>query len=51
MMAAQKDQAGAYRQAGSDLPQAVLDTMDQMISGQVLDGPAEAAARAANWKK
>lgn len=42
-------QQGAYRQAGSALPAAVLDAIDQRIAGHALDAEAERAARAGGW--
>lgn len=41
---------GAYRQAGSALPAAVLDAIDQRIAGPALDAQAERAARARGWQ-
>jgi hypothetical protein len=41
---------GAYRQAGSALPAAVLDAIDQRIAGQALDAQAERAARERGWQ-
>lgn len=41
---------GAYRQAGSDLPPAVLRAVNDSISGDPLDSSAEAAARARGWR-
>jgi hypothetical protein len=43
-------QQGAYRQAGSALPAAVLDAIDQRIAGPALDAQAERAARARGWQ-
>jgi hypothetical protein len=43
-------QAGDYRQAGSALPAAVLDAIDQRIEGAALDAEAERAARARGWQ-
>jgi hypothetical protein len=43
-------QQGAYRQAGSALPAAVLDAIDQRIAGRALDAQAERAARARGWQ-
>lgn len=45
----QQEQAGAYRQAGSAMPAAVLDAIDQRIAGAALDAPAERAARDRGW--
>jgi hypothetical protein len=44
------EQAG-YRQAGSDMPAAVLDAIDQRIAGASLDAAAERAARAQGWQR
>jgi len=41
---------GAYRQAGTDLPPAVLDAIDARIAGKPLDAAGEEAARAQGWK-
>jgi len=49
MAQAEQAQAGAYRQAGSALPAAVLDAIDQRIAGGTLDAPAERAARDRGW--
>jgi hypothetical protein len=43
------EQAGAYRQAGSAMPAAVLDAIDQRIAGGTLDAPAERTARDRGW--
>jgi hypothetical protein len=43
--------AGAYRQAGSEMPQVVLDAIDQRIDGAGLDGAAERAAVKKGWKR
>ncbi|NML61160.1 hypothetical protein HHL21_08715 [Massilia sp. RP-1-19] len=43
--------AGAYRQAGSEMPPVVLDAIDTRISGQTLDAKAEEAARARGWQR
>jgi hypothetical protein len=43
------EQAG-YRQAGSAMPAAVLDAIDQRIAGSSLDAAAERAARAQGWQ-
>jgi hypothetical protein len=43
------EQAG-YRQAGSGMPAAVLDAIDQRIAGSSLDAAAERAARAQGWQ-
>lgn len=42
---------GGYRQAGSDMPAAVLDAIDQRIAGASLDAAAERAARAQGWRR
>ncbi|WP_075793534.1 anti-sigma factor [Massilia putida] len=42
--------AGGYRQAGSALPAAVLEAIDERIAGKPLDAAAEEAARARGWK-
>lgn len=44
-----EERAGAYRQAGSAMPAAVLDAIDQRITGGTLDAPAERAARDRGW--
>lgn len=49
MAQAEQEQAGAYRQAGSAMPAAVLDAIDQRIAGGTLDAPAERAARDRGW--
>ena len=41
----------AMRQAGSALPRAVLDAVDQQIRGEALNADGERAARAAGWKR
>lgn len=41
---------GAYRQAGTELPPAVLDAIDARIAGKPLDAAGEEAARARGWK-
>jgi hypothetical protein len=41
---------GAYRQAGTELPPAVLDAIDARIAGKPLDAAGEEAARAQGWK-
>ena len=43
--------AGEYRQAGSALPAAVLDAIDERIVGQALDANAERAALKQGWKR
>lgn len=42
---------GAYRQAGSELPPAVLDAIDQRIAGPALDAGAEQAAQRKGWRR
>jgi hypothetical protein len=42
---------GEYRQAGSAMPAAVLDAIDQRIAGQALDAKAERAAAQQGWKR
>jgi hypothetical protein len=44
-------QGGAYRQAGSATPGAVLDAIDQRIAGSTLDATAERAARGHGWER
>jgi hypothetical protein len=41
---------GQYRQAGSDLPAAVVKTVADAIAGDPLDASAESQARAAGWR-
>ena len=41
---------GAYRQAGTGLPPAVLDAIDARIAGKPLDAAGEEAARAQDWQ-
>jgi hypothetical protein len=49
--AAWAPQASAdYRTAASAVPPAVLAAVDSMSSGEVLDAPAERAARDRGWK-
>jgi anti-sigma factor RsiW len=43
--------AGEYRQAGSALPAAVLEAIDDRIVGQALDANAERAALKQGWKR
>ena len=43
--------AGEYRQAGSALPAAVLEAIDDRIVGQALDASAERAALKQGWKR
>jgi len=42
---------GAYRQAGSELPAAVLAAIDERIVGQALDAKAEKAAQQQGWTR
>lgn len=44
-------QEGGYRQAGSALPPAVLDAIDERIEGAPLDAAGEQAARSQGWRK
>jgi anti-sigma-K factor RskA len=46
----EKAEQGGYRQAGSAMPAAVLDAIDQRIAGASLDASAERAARAGGWQ-
>ncbi len=41
--------AGAYHQAGSEIPKPVLQAVDDNIAGDPLDAHAEAATRDKNW--
>lgn len=50
VLAEGESRQGAYRQAGSALPAAVLDAIDQRIAGAALDARAERAARARGWR-
>lgn len=43
--------AGAYRQAGSEMPPAVLEAIDERIVGQALDANAEKAALKQGWTR
>ena len=43
--------SGQYRQAGSALPRAVLQAVDEQIAGEPLDASGEAAARAKDWRR
>jgi hypothetical protein len=45
------EQRGAYRQAGSAMPAAVLDAIDQRIAGAALDAQGERAARDRGWQR
>ena len=40
---------GAYRQAASEIPKSVLQSVDETIAGDPLDAHAEAAARDKSW--
>lgn len=40
---------GVYRQAGSEIPKSVLQSVDENIAGDPLDAHAEAAARDKSW--
>ena len=40
---------GAYRQAASEIPKSVLQSVDDNIAGDPLDAHAEAAARDKSW--
>ena len=51
MASSAPDKAGAYRQAGSAMPAAVLDAIDERITGKALDADAERAAAAQGWKR
>lgn len=42
---------GDYRQAGSALPPAVLEAIDQRIAGAALDAKAEQAAQRGGWRR
>jgi hypothetical protein len=46
-----QEAAGAYRQAGSAMPAAVLDAIDARIAGPALDAGAERAAREHGWER
>jgi anti-sigma factor RsiW len=50
VLAEGEKEGGAYRQAGSAMPAAVLDAIDQRIAGPALDAPAERAARDRGWQ-
>jgi len=43
------EQGGAYRTAGSDLPPAVLQAVQDLSAGPALDAKGEATARDARW--
>ncbi|KQW93873.1 hypothetical protein ASC94_15030 [Massilia sp. Root418] len=47
---AEKSQGGAYRQAGSAMPAAVLEAIDARIAGPALDAQAEQAAKERGWR-
>jgi hypothetical protein len=52
VLAQQEGQAGpAYRQAGSAMPAAVLEAIDERIAGSSLDAAAEREARAQGWQR
>jgi hypothetical protein len=40
---------GAYRQAASEIPKSIVQTVDDIIAGDPLDAHAEAAARDKSW--
>lgn len=42
--------SGAYRQAASSMPSAVIAAVSHLIAGEPLDAHAEAAARARHWQ-
>lgn len=44
------EQAGEYRQAGAEMPAAVLEAIDARIAGKPLDAAEEQAARAQDWR-
>ena len=46
-----KSADGEYRQAGSEIPTAVLEAIEQRMAGTALDAKGEQAARARAWKK
>jgi len=46
----EKAQDGAYRQAGSEMPAAVLEAIDERIAGATFDAGAERAARDRGWQ-
>jgi hypothetical protein len=43
--------AGDYRQAGSEMPPAVLEAIDERITGKALDANAERAASKQGWRR
>lgn len=44
-----QEEGGAYRQAGTAMPSAVLDAIDERIAGRTLDAAGERAAREQGW--
>jgi anti-sigma factor RsiW len=50
LLAEGEKEGGAYRQAGSAMPAAVLDAIDGRIAGSTLDAAAERAARDRGWQ-
>ncbi|WP_129641716.1 anti-sigma factor family protein [Peristeroidobacter agariperforans] len=42
---------GDYRMAGTELPPAILEAVEQSMAGEALDREQEQAARARDWKK
>ena len=44
-------EAGSYRQAGSEMPQPVLEAVEQRIDGVALDAAGEQAARQRGWRR
>jgi hypothetical protein len=42
---------GAYRMAGTEMPTAVLEAIDQRIVGGMLDTRAEVEALRRNWQR
>ena len=46
-----KGQGGAYRQAGSEMPAAVLEAIDERIAGATFDAGDERAARDRGWQR
>ncbi|MCS0658429.1 anti-sigma factor family protein [Massilia terrae] len=51
VLAEGEKEEGAYRQAGSAMPPAVLDAIDGRIAGSTLDAAAERSAREQGWKR
>ena len=51
LVAAERQTAGAMRQAASTLPPAVLDAVDQRIDGAALDASREKQARDRGWRR